>query len=123
MIVASPYISQKPIDHRDFWNICGRAGRAFVDREGKILYAIDEMEKNNRKIQKNYALANNYFNAAKSNPVKSGLLYVVDEIYKIARSVGIDFSHLLEMIAENDYSRLGQNGEQRCIEIMDMIDD
>jgi Lhr-like helicase len=43
VIVATPYIGQKTtIDKRDFWNICGRAGRAFVDGEGKILYAIDE---------------------------------------------------------------------------------
>lgn len=42
VIVATPYISQETISKRDFWNICGRAGRAFVDREGKILYAIDE---------------------------------------------------------------------------------
>ena len=36
VIIASPYIGEKtPITHRDFWNICGRAGRAFVDGEGK----------------------------------------------------------------------------------------
>ncbi len=45
VVVATPYIGRKPIDHRDFWNICGRAGRAFVDGEGKILYAIDETKK------------------------------------------------------------------------------
>jgi superfamily II helicase len=45
VIVATPYIGRKPIDHRDFWNICGRAGRAFVDGEGKILFAIDETKK------------------------------------------------------------------------------
>ena len=42
VIVATPYISQTTIDKRDFWNICGRAGRAFVDGEGKVLYAIDD---------------------------------------------------------------------------------
>lgn len=29
------------ITARDFWNICGRAGRAFIDGEAKVLFAID----------------------------------------------------------------------------------
>ena len=33
---------QVPIEHGDFWNIAGRAGRAFVDHEGKILIALDK---------------------------------------------------------------------------------
>ena len=43
VIVSTPYIGENTtIDKRDFWNICGRSGRAFVDGEGKILYAIDD---------------------------------------------------------------------------------
>ena len=45
VIVATPYQTQNPIDHRDFWNVCGRAGRAFIDGEGKVLYAVDETRK------------------------------------------------------------------------------
>ena len=32
VIVATPYFDKNAIDKRDFWNICGRARRAFVDR-------------------------------------------------------------------------------------------
>ena len=37
VIVSTPYFSNETISNRDFWNICGRAGRAFSDVEGKIL--------------------------------------------------------------------------------------
>lgn len=43
VIVSTSSIGEKlDISKKDFWNICGRAGRAFVDGEGKILYAIDD---------------------------------------------------------------------------------
>ena len=45
IIVPTPYVSGKKMTKRDFVNICGRAGRAFVDGEGKILFAIDETQK------------------------------------------------------------------------------
>ena len=60
VIVATPYKSNDPIDHGDFWNICGRAGRAFVDGEGKILYAIDETRLD-WQIKKDRELAAYYF--------------------------------------------------------------
>ena len=42
VIFSNVYISSEPIKFRDFWNIAGRAGRAFIDTEGKILYTIDK---------------------------------------------------------------------------------
>jgi len=42
VIVSTTSIGQNlRISKRDFWNICGRAGRAFIDGEGKVLFAID----------------------------------------------------------------------------------
>lgn len=41
VIFSTLYQSGNPITKRDFWNIAGRAGRAFVDHEGKILVAHD----------------------------------------------------------------------------------
>ena len=43
VIIASYFINQEPMSHREFWNICGRAGRESTDMEGKILFAIDEL--------------------------------------------------------------------------------
>ena len=45
IIISTPYYGKNAkISSRDFWNTCGRAGRAFSDIEGKILYAIDTTE-------------------------------------------------------------------------------
>lgn len=121
VIMASPYYSSKPIDHRDFWNICGRAGRAFVDGEGKILYAIDETRET-WKIRRDRQLADSYFNASNSNMVESGLLFVINGIFLVSQRAGVSFDQLLEMIAENDFSNLGENS-RLCSYIIDLIDD
>ena len=121
VIVATPYQHSSPIDHRDFWNICGRAGRAFVDGEGKILYAIDETERPG-KVWKNRQLADKYFDAAKADPVESGLLSELHIIRNIAKKAGVDFDHLMTMVAENDFSELGEDAAS-CSGILDLIDD
>lgn len=41
VIFSTIYQAGDPIPTRDFWNIAGRAGRAFVDYEGKILISLD----------------------------------------------------------------------------------
>lgn len=121
VIVATPYIGRKPIDHRDFWNICGRAGRAFVDGEGKILFAIDET-KESWQVQKDRGLADQYFDSAKANPVESGLLFALHRIRKIAEKADVNFEQLMTMVAENDFSWLGENAAS-CSGILDLIDD
>lgn len=121
VIVATPYISEQKIDKRDFWNICGRAGRAFVDGEGKILYAIDDT-RNPRQIKKDENLARFYFDADTSDRVESGLLFVVGALRTLARAAGVSFDTLLELAANNDFSRLG--GEAKtCEAICELFDD
>ena len=63
VIVATTSIGQSKISKRDFWNICGRAGRAFVDSEGKVLFAID-MTGKPWQVRNAKATAKEYFNAA-----------------------------------------------------------
>ncbi len=121
VIVATPYIGKETIDKRDFWNICGRAGRAFVDGEGKILYAIDDTRERWR-IQKDEALARSYFGSGASDRVESGLLFVVRLLCRIAALAGVSFDLLLEMAANNDFSGLGDNGKA-CAEICELFDD
>lgn len=121
VIVATPYFSKKAIDKRDFWNICGRAGRAFVDGEGKILYAIDD-SRERWQIKKDEALARNYFDVSASDPVESGLLFVVRLLRRIAAQGGVSFDVLLELSANNDFSLLGANATA-CTEICDLLDD
>ena len=122
VIVATAYQGMNPIDHRDFWNICGRAGRAFVDGEGKILYAIDETKKA-WQIRKDRQLAERYFNVENSNPIESGLLFVLDLIRKVAHKADVNFGELMTMVAENDFSSLGEEHAGLCSWILDLIDD
>lgn len=121
VIVATPYISRHPIAHRDFWNICGRAGRAFVDGEGKVLYAIDETRKG-WQIRKDQALADKYFDAARADPLESGVLHALQMVRDIASQAGMDFRQLMTMVAEDDFETLGENG-RRCLAILDLLDD
>jgi hypothetical protein len=105
VIVATPYYTNKSISHRDFWNICGRAGRAFSDTEGKILYAIDTKITTKNKqwqINKNFNLAMSYFDNQRIERVQSGLLIVLRYIIQVARRTNIDFCLLIEAIA-NDF--------------------
>src|SRR5262249_35242130 len=60
VIVASTLVDRgKFVSARDFLNIAGRAGRAFVDVEGKILFTIDERD--SRKAAKEEERAKKYF--------------------------------------------------------------
>ncbi len=141
VIIASPYIEQNPIKKRDFWNICGRAGRAFVDGEGKILYAIDEdmskierlRETDNEKwkeekrikiwqIRKDRKMAKDYFDQSTSDPIESGLLFAINLLRRISDKAGVTFEVLLELVANNDFSEIG-DGAPSFSAILDLIDD
>ncbi len=121
VIVATPYTGRSAIGKRDFWNICGRAGRAFVDGEGKILYAIDETG-NSWQINKDRAMALSYFNANVGDRVESGLLFVVNLLRKIALQANVSFDLLLELAADNDFSPLGGHA-RHFEEVCDLLDD
>lgn len=104
VIVSTPYFSDETISNRDFWNICGRAGRAFSDVEGKILYAIDtsaSTDKERWRVRKDMQLANKYFDNQKMEKVQSGLFIALRQIYRNAEKTKTDFSLLLEAIAND----------------------
>ncbi|MCI9576710.1 MAG: hypothetical protein HFJ84_08645 [Clostridiales bacterium] len=104
VIISTPYFSDKTISNRDFWNICGRAGRAFSDVEGKILYAIDttaSTDKERWRVNKDMQLANKYFDNQKMEEVKSGFLVALRQIYRNAEKTKTDFTVLLEAIAND----------------------
>jgi hypothetical protein len=121
VIVATPYISNETINKRDFWNICGRAGRAYVDGEGKILYAIDDTRER-WQIEKDEQLARRYFNAGTADPVESGLLFAVRRLREMAAKAGASFDLLLELAANNDFSPIGGHAAA-CAAICDLVDD
>lgn len=121
VVIYSPYISQDTISHRDFWNICGRAGRAFVDGEGKILYAIDDSRKPYQ-IAADERLAQSYFRRDSPEAVTSGIWVQLNELRLLAARAGVEFEQLLELCAENDFSQLGE-GATEAHRICDLLDD
>lgn len=121
VIIATPSIGQQQISKRDFWNICGRAGRAFVDGEGKILFAID-MTKKNWQIRNSEKAAKYYFDRSHLDQVESGLLQMVGYLLKVAARVGISFEVLLELVANNSFDLL-QEHKPNVEAVLDWIDD
>jgi len=122
VIVATTFIGKKrQITKRDFWNICGRAGRAFVDGEGKVLFAID-VTRSAWNVQNDEAIAASYFDIAHLDQVASGLLQVVRYLNILAGKAGISFETLLELAANDSFDRCGS--QKASVEaVVDWIDD
>lgn len=107
----------------DFWNIAGRAGRAFVDSEGKILYAVDNT-KERWQIEQDKSKALEYFDSGKIDKVSSGFLGIIRKIMMIAEHTQISFELLLQLIAENDVTKIPSNEDQEVVSfIFDLLDD
>jgi hypothetical protein len=121
VIVATPFIGNRlKISKRDFWNICGRAGRAFVDGEGKMLFAIDGTRSAGQ-VRKNEALAASYFDIAQLDKVRSGLLQVINKIYLFAAKERISFATLLELLANDNFDCCGaeKGNIKGCLDLID----
>ncbi len=115
--------SETKIESKDFWNIAGRAGRAFVDIEGKILYGIDE---SNWSYQRDIQLCQNYFDISNMDNAQSGLLILINNIKNIAQRCNIDFNLLLQLISENNFVTLKDSENdysQDIAEAFNWIDD
>ncbi|OYQ69135.1 hypothetical protein B9T13_10070 [Wohlfahrtiimonas chitiniclastica] len=115
--------NETKIDSKDFWNIAGRAGRAFTDIEGKILYCIDET---NWSRQRDFNLCHEYFDSSKMERAESGLLVLIKSLKNLANQCNIHFDILLQLIAENDFSLLqkGENNYSESVsDVFDWLDD
>jgi hypothetical protein len=121
VIVATTSIGQSKISKRDFWNICGRAGRAFVDGEGKVLFAIDAT-RSAWEVRNDEAIAASYFDIAHLDQVASGLLQVVQCLNMLAVKAGISFETLLELAANDSFDRCAAE-KSEVVAIVDWIDD
>ena len=121
VIVASTVQGENAfLGARDFWNIAGRAGRAFVDVEGKILYAIDDTKPAGRREARR---ADKYFRELQNDPVTSGVLKIVIYLKQLAARATISFTQLVEMAAEDNFARLGSDAERAAATLCDYLDD
>lgn len=111
------------IGSKDFWNIAGRAGRAFSDIEGKVLYCIDETKWSKKR---DLSLCESYFDISKMEHAQSGLLALVKTLKSVAARCKVSFDLLLQLVAENDFSKLKEGGNDYSAnfrEIFDWLDD
>lgn len=126
VIFSTLYQAGDPIDSKDFWNIAGRAGRAFVDHEGKILVSLDTSNRSlpaeRRKITKERTRINDYFNKNKLKNADSGLLYVIQTLKYNAKINGLNFELLIQLIAENKPEKINEY-YQGADNNLDFIDD
>lgn len=82
-----------PLTYNQFWNIAGRAGRAFVDTEGKILIFSQKDSMSKEK-------AWNYFKTGELEPVVSFWDSTIASFERVSRKNNIEFQTLLNFIAE-----------------------
>ena len=123
VIFSTLYQAGSPVRARDFWNIAGRAGRAFVDHEGKILVAIDTNNKSQKsRLNLFNSVRKNYFNKEKIDYAESGILSLISTLKTYADNIGVDFSLLIELITENNISAIGEEADA-IDEILDWVDD
>ncbi|USD36805.1 DEAD/DEAH box helicase [Ferrimonas sp. SCSIO 43195] len=114
---------ERKIDSKDFWNIAGRAGRAFTDIEGKVLYCIDET---NWSSTRDLGFCHEYFDSSKMERAESGLLALVKYLKKVSTQCKVDFDLLLQLVASNDFSQLKSDGADYSDiyrQIFDWVDD
>lgn len=105
------------IKKRDFLNTAGRAGRAFVDIEGKVLLAIDY-----NKLSSEKKLIEKYIYDKNLEEIKSGIISIIKEIYSFAKTQEINQNYLLELIANNDYLNF-ENLKINFEDKLEIIDD
>ncbi|MEM7298704.1 MAG: DEAD/DEAH box helicase, partial [Bacteroidota bacterium] len=126
VIFSTIYQAGEPIGHGDFWNIAGRAGRAFVDQEGKILVAHDVSDnrtlKKRRQNRWKQRQIESYFEKTNIQSVESGLLWLIKTLNFIAyRFNKLNFDTFIQLVAENQLEDLKES--DWVVEGLDLIDD
>lgn len=102
VIMSSATNGGNPLSKQDFWNLAGRAGRAYVDEEGKVLVAFEPNKKKSRQLNKFFkSKIVEYFDKTALNTVTSGLYQIVKAIHYIAIKTHTSFEYLLDLIANN----------------------
>ena len=126
VIFSTLYQAGNLVRSRDFWNISGRAGRSFIDHEGKILVALDISEnitpRQKAKIRNMKDEITRCFDKDQIKSTTSGILILLATLKKFALAQGISFELLLQLISENNTQSFG-DGAKGVDECLDWIDD
>ncbi len=104
IIVFSLYRSGQRIGPSEFKNVIGRAGRAFVDMQGVVLYPIYEAYRKNRSMW--CTLVKN----TDARSMESGLVLLVIELLKrMGKTLGINFGSKDINLGSKDFHTLMQH--------------
>jgi len=126
VVFSTIYQGADLITARDFWNIAGRAGRAFVDHEGKILVARDISDTSTfrakEKIKWYEKTIKSFFNKEEIDIASSGILALVKALFLLTTERGVEFDVLLQLITENKIEDIGEDAKE-INDILDWIDD
>lgn len=122
VIFSTLYQSGEPITKRDFWNIAGRAGRAFVDHEGKILVAHDVAGKNKRTIDWERSNITGYLDKGNIDKAESGFLKLIRALKNLSLQNGLPFDTLINLLAENRIDEIHEQSDA-INALLDWIDD
>tara|TARA_R110002050_G_C8950315_1_gene513282 strand:- start:290 stop:3646 length:3357 start_codon:yes stop_codon:yes gene_type:complete len=122
VIFSTIYQAGNPITKRDFWNIAGRAGRAFVDHEGKILVAQEIAGKDSGRVNWEKNLILEYFNKENIDEAESGCLRLIRVLKILASRNGLSFENLIELLAENRINEIHEESDE-IDSLLDWIDD
>ncbi|WP_413480129.1 DEAD/DEAH box helicase [Carnobacterium maltaromaticum] len=124
VIISNVYLDgENLVDVKDFWNISGRAGRAFTDTEGKILFALDGT-KDSYSRQKQLSIMRKYFEKKNIEKAKSGVLTLLEKLYEISKECDISYEVFLELLAENrGECENAENFFEEAEGILDSLDD
>ena len=104
----------------DFWNMAGRAGRSYIDTEGKILFVCD-FTNSEKKARYQAGL---YMDIIATDKAVSGVYAYLKKLCYIQHNTGMDFEHLLEIVTENHFDELTQDeNDLSWNEFFELIDD
>jgi len=122
VIFSTLYQAGQAITKRDFWNIAGRAGRAFVDYEGKILVAHDVAGKNKRTIDWERGNITGYLDKGNIDKAESGFLKLIRALKNLSLQNGLPFDTLINLLAENRIDEIHEQSDA-INALLDWIDD
>ncbi|KUF28630.1 DEAD/DEAH box helicase [Lysinibacillus sp. F5] len=100
VIIGHYRVTKDLISNGEFNNIIGRAGRSFVDVEGKVLFAIDANQ-STKKNKWEIGIFESFINGIIER-VESGIYYVLRYIYRLSIKNKVSFETLLEIISNNE---------------------
>lgn len=123
ILIHSLYNWKKPLKPRDFWNLCGRAGRAMYETEGHV-YLIADTSKSPDEYNRARALIENYVKEKHSEIIISAIRQLLENLvsawHEVLPSVGpMDIAELCQLLTSDDERHWLSNDLQKKLRTLD----